>query len=1029
MNEELLKAIIQLFAIVAKERVTEDELTNIREFLSINISHELIDGYMDLFKQYCEEKVEGEVELDDADADTMEFVGDWSRIMNITKQINEGLTQQQKLALIMKMIELFLADKNISERQNNLLFYIGEAVKIKQKDINDIINFVQAEDIEDLDYKNILIIDDGSGEHPYKSKRLAAKNLTGILVFIRLAAIETYFLKYLGITALTLNGAPLKSRRISVFPTGSTIRGIKIPPVYYSDVVGSFIQYDIKDQVSFIAENIWHQFKSGDYGLQGISIMEKGGKLVGIMGASGSGKSTLLNVLNGNEQPSKGRVLINEVNLHKQGGRIEGVIGFVPQDDFLIEELTVYQNMFYAAKLCFSQYSNKEIDELIAKHLRNLGLVETKNIKVGTLLEKTISGGQRKRLNIGLELLREPTILFVDEPTSGLSSRDSENIMDLLKELALRGKMVFVVIHQPSSDIYKMFDSMIILDVGGYQVFYGNPIDAVVYFKNLANMVNKDQGGCPECGNINPGQIFNIIETRIVNEYGRFTDRRKTSPEEWQKHFSEKIRLPIIESVKGPLKSTLQIPGKLKQLLIFSTRDLLSKISNQQYMLINLLEAPVLAIFLAFLVRYYATIDIENVQYVFGKNDNIPIFIFMSIIIALFMGLTVSAEEIIKDRKILKRERFLHLSRSSYLNSKILILFSISAVQTFTFVLIGNYLLEIRGMHFSYWIILFSSSCFANVLGLNISSAFNSAITIYILIPILLIPQLVMSGVVVSFDKFNPKLATMDKVPLLGELMTSRWAFEAAMVTQFKDNNFEKIFYSYDKQMAEADYKKTYLIPRIESHLTNAIELYNKTNRDEKTYQRHLDVLRNELSKEISYVGRENAINLRRLKTTRFDSTSYQQISSFLSTLRRMYINRFNQADQEKNNLVRSLTDAPEKQNKFYELRNNFQNEATETLVKNTTIQYRIVEQNGQLIQKIFPIFMEPTPNHIIDFRSQFFTPQKYFAGLHIDTLFFNLIAIWIMSLLLYITLYYEVLRKMVIFFSKVPRVRRFGDR
>ena len=149
--------------------------------------------------------------------------------------------------------------------------------------------------------------------------------------------------------------------------------------------------------------------------------------------------------------------------------------------------------------------------------MSSLGLTETKDLKVGSPLEKTISGGQRKRLNIGLELLREPSVLFVDEPTSGLSSRDSENIMDLLKELSLKGKMVFVVIHQPSSYIFKMFDKLVILDFGGYQIYYGNPVEAVTYFKSIVDMIDKEQGSCIECGNVNPEQIFNIIETKVVN--------------------------------------------------------------------------------------------------------------------------------------------------------------------------------------------------------------------------------------------------------------------------------------------------------------------------------------------------------------------------------------------------------------------------------------------------------------------------------------------------------------------------------
>ena len=195
-----------------------------------------------------------------------------------------------------------------------------------------------------------------------------------------------------------------------------------------------------------------------------------------------------------------------------------------------MEDLTVFENLYFAARLCFGHFTKEETAERVAKVLNSLGLSEIRHLKVGSPLQKTISGGQRKRVNIGLELLREPTILFVDEPTSGLSSRDSENIMDLLKELSLRGKMIFVVIHQPSSDIYKMFDTLIILDVGGFQIYYGNPVEAVTYFQEIINAATKTPGACPECGNINPEQVFNIIETRVVNEFGRFTNTRKISP-------------------------------------------------------------------------------------------------------------------------------------------------------------------------------------------------------------------------------------------------------------------------------------------------------------------------------------------------------------------------------------------------------------------------------------------------------------------------------------------------------------------
>jgi ABC-type multidrug transport system ATPase subunit len=199
--------------------------------------------------------------------------------------------------------------------------------------------------------------------------------------------------------------------------------------------------------------------------------------------------------------------------------------------------------------------------------LLSLGMQETAHLKVGDPLKKTISGGQRKRLNIALELIREPAVLFVDEPTSGLSSRDSENIMDLLKELALKGKLIFVVIHQPSSEIYKMFDKLMILDVGGYPIYYGNPVDAVSYFKRLVNHVNAEESECWNCGNVNPEQIFNIIESKVLDEYGNLTYNRKVSPAEWTVQYRERIESNIHSEKKHTEipESIFKIPNIIKQ--------------------------------------------------------------------------------------------------------------------------------------------------------------------------------------------------------------------------------------------------------------------------------------------------------------------------------------------------------------------------------------------------------------------------------------------------------------------------------
>jgi ABC transport system ATP-binding/permease protein len=1003
MSEPVLRAIMRLFAMIAKEdSVTKIEREYVQSFLSDHLSQRSVGSHLRLFDLYARETSERLTEKTEQES-----------IAKICSSINKEVAQKQKTVIMMELINLIMADGLITPAEEQISYSIGQAFSVPNADIDLIKHFISTKNPEGYENENILVVS-SSQTALGTTKVMSREELDGFIAVLYIQSTDTIFVRYLGKTDLLLNGIPQNPKSISVLSTGSILKWGAADPVYYGEIVNIFRKQSDGTRTSFEANKISYKFKTGKLGLRDVVINEESGNLVALMGASGAGKSTLLHVLNGTEKPSAGKVLINGIDIHKNPEKIEGVIGFVPQDDLLVEDLTVYQNLYFAAKLCFTHLNEKEIDKLIIKTLDDLGLTQTKDLKVGSPLQKTISGGQRKRLNIGLELLREPAVLFVDEPTSGLSSRDSENIIDLLKELSLKGKLVFAVIHQPSSDIFKMFDRLVILDSGGYQIYYGNPVDAITYFKKTIKMINSDEGECHSCGNVNPEQIFNIIETKVINEFGDFTNERKFLPEQWNRAFLKKIKTPTVVPSEDKPHSTLRIPHWFKQIHLFSLRDLLSKLSNKQYLFINLLEAPLLAFILAFIVRYYNIDDPFKEGYSFSKNLNMPAHLFMSVIVALFMGLTVSAEEIIRDRKILKREKFLHLSRSSYIFSKISILFMISAIQTALFVFVANSILNIHDMFLIHWGILFTVSCFANLLGLNISSAFNSAITIYILIPILLIPQLILSGVVVKFDKLNPIIGNTATVPLIGDLMASRWAFEAAMVSQYKDNKFEKQFYQYDKVMADADYKKIYLIPELESKL-DFVNLQYKNNDP---------LIRSVVEKELvlltkSILSEQKATNIPftnvgNIVLTKFDSATYSQSVSFFDKIKKFYIQRYNKADGHKENKIGEMTNTTEKEKSFNEFRKSYQNEAITEFVRNTMETNRIIEKDGKLVQKIFPIYKDPDPDHVVDFDAQFYMPAKHFLNRNIDTLYFNLGVIWMMTLTLIVTLYWEMLRKVI---------------
>lgn len=1019
MSEEILKALTQLFAIITKQDggVSINERQFVINFFHAELDRDSVKEYLQLYDDYSGYSKVGPVA--EEDRSLAPSVKDSLKTLSICKKINKTLTQKQKTIVLIKLLELVGSDGHFTSQRMDIINTVSMVFNMPQQENAVLESFVISTDEGTLNFPQILIANSQAQVADNKKYKHTHIHIHGDLVFMRVKSVDMLFVKYLGEEPNTLNGFIMQPNRVYLFSHGSTIKTQEGAALYYSDIVAHFNEEIKTTKLSFNAKIKLFRFPNRAIGLSNVRVSEGPGKLIGIMGASGAGKTTLLHVLAGLVKPTKGEVLINGFDIHTQKEKIHGVIGYVSQDDLLIEELTVYQNLYYNAKLCFANFTEAQLHQRVMNVLEDLGLDQRKDLKVGTVLDKTISGGQRKRLNIALELIREPAVLFLDEPTSGLSSRDSENVIDLLKELSLKGKLVFVVIHQPSSDIYKMFDKMIIMDTGGVPAYYGPPVEAVTYFKKATHQVDSNRGQCEICGNVNPEQIFNIIEAKVVDEYGQPTTKRKITPTQWHIWYRERFKIATIENVKEAPPKSLNLPSRWKQAVIFTTRDVLSKVSNKQYMLINLLEGPLLALILAFIIKYKSAPG--GAEYSFRYNENYPAFLLMSIIVALFMGLTVSAEEIIHDRKILKRESFLNLSWNSYLISKLGILFVLSAIQMLCFAVVGNLILEIEWtMLLPFWLVLFTTSCMANVLGLNISSAFNSAVTVYVLIPLLLIPQMILSGLLFSFDKLNSAISTKGKVPLVADMMASRWAYEAMAVYQFKNNSFEKPFFIHDKIESQSDFKSTFLAEKLsEKRKSVADNIRSKDNNRVQQAAQDLELIRKSLQHEPFRQGLEN-INVDSpwtlaLFTPEFDA----QLAAYLEAYRKKYQAYYNKIASQKEREIAQLQ--KESGYSLLEYKNRYYNEDLADLVKNINTRDRLLEYNGTLIQQINPVFQDPEPANAFDYRAHFFAPSKKFLGITFDTFVFNMLVIWFATLVLYILLYVEALRKFLDLFSKVP--------
>lgn len=1019
MSEEILKALTQLFAILTKQDAgaTDRERLYVIHFFQTELDHDTVDAYVRLYDEFSGfGKVEAEGTL------KRTSVSDSVRTLGICKKINQTLTRKQKVVVLIKLLELVAAGRSFSSQRMDIINTVASVFNIEKEEYTLIERFVISEDAISLDAEEFLRVN-GSASSPEVSSRHLHGHFDGTLIFLRVRSVDMYFSKYLGSETNLLNGFPMEPNRVYLFTHGSTIKAQAGEAFYYSDVVAHFNDQIRTARLSFNATLGEVRFPSGNYGLRDICIAEGPGRLIGIMGASGAGKSTLLNVLAGLIRPGRGEVRINGFDLHRDADRIDGVIGYVSQDDLLIEELTVYQNLYFNAQLCFANLPPQELHRKVMEVLRNLGLDQRKDLRVGSTLDKVISGGQRKRLNIALELIREPAILFLDEPTSGLSSRDSENVIDLLKELSLKGKLVFVVIHQPSSDIFKMFDKMIIMDYGGYPAYYGPPVEAITYFKRAAHQADSHRGQCKTCGDVNPEQIFNIMEARVVDEYGQLTDKRKISPLQWYERYQEHFAIKPVPDINEQPPRSLYRPGRLRQTVIFTLRDTLAKLSNRQYMLVNLLEAPLLGLLLAFLIKYNSAPGGQF--YLFRHNENFPAFLLMSIIVALFMGLSVSAEEIIRDRRILRRESFLHLSWNSYLLSKLVILFTMSAIQTFSFALIGHIILEIEWkMLMPFWFVLFSLSCMANVMGLNISSAFRSAVTVYVLIPLLIIPQMVLSGLLFPFEKLNETISTRGRVPFVADLMASRWAYEALAVDHFKHNTYQAPYYAIEKIKAQANFRASFLADALEKR-----RQFIEDHRDDRSdsiitvMQNNLRILRHHLERDPAmrlFVTDSGTMEATPWTLAGFGSALNPKLVTGLTGYKKHYQDIYNEAVRAREELI-----ARKESKENYDIttaKNRFYNERLAELLTRVSGKEGIIEFDGKLIPQIDAVYMDPEPEHALDYRAHFFAPRKNLLGNLVSTYWFNTLVIWAMTVFLYGVLYPELLRKAVRLFVVTRR-------
>ena len=576
-------------------------------------------------------------------------------------------------------------------------------------------------------------------------------------------------------------------------------------------------------------------FGDNTIGLDGINFRLTRGDIVCVMGGSGSGKSTLLRAIAGRLPPSRGQILLNGQELYDNLEKFKRFIAFVPQDDAFDDHLTVEENLSYAAAIRSPHLGKSDRRRRVDSRLVELGLSERRDVTVGSVEKKTLSGGERKRLNIGLDMISSADIFLFDEPTSGLSSKDSEHVIEIIRGIS-HNKIVLVVIHQPSARLFHIFNKAILLDRGGKLVFSGTPDEMMRYFTEAATEENvtvqgvKSEGGSPEfCFDILETPLHDLSGEVILEEgsNGQMLPARRFSPDFWRDRY-ETYRLTqemkqvslrkqaaappsigpaqMVEARRQPEPRQIRWREEWLQFHVLLRRAFLSKLRNVASMLVTLLAPPLLAVIVGWAL--YFTEENDR-PYVFASAFHIPTYIFISLLVALFLALMNSVEDIIRDRTILQRERNLDVRIAYYVAAKFLTLCVFSALQCTLFILVGNAILEIRGMFLPYFVWTFLTAISGISLGLLVSALVPNSKTGAMLVPLILIPQLIFGGALIKYEEMNrdpnilytfqrwfaskrqPTDMEGDKklsVPVISKLIATHYSYEALVVAQAKLN-------------------------------------------------------------------------------------------------------------------------------------------------------------------------------------------------------------------------------------------------
>jgi ABC-type multidrug transport system ATPase subunit/pSer/pThr/pTyr-binding forkhead associated (FHA) protein len=501
--------------------------------------------------------------------------------------------------------------------------------------------------------------------------------------------------------------------------------------------------------------------------LQNISVVFKPREFIVVVGQSGGGKSTLLDAIAGYRPATHGNVHVNDTDIYQHFDAIRNDIGYVPQKDIIHMELTVYQALDYAAQLRMpSDTTPEERHKRVIEVLQDLDLEHRKDVQISGL-----SGGQQKRVSIGVELLTKPGLFFLDEPTSGLDPGTETSLMQLMRRLADQGRTIVLITHATKNVM--LGDKVIFLARGGYLAWFGPPEEALEYFDKYRPERSR------RAGEIEFDEIYAILD-----------DPDKGSAEEWAKRYREHSAYQkyVVEPLGGKLTADPTIPVKepehpprkierksshqvsgLRQFLILSARNIKILTRDRFGLALMLATAPIVSLLDVVLA---ALLGRNPMDFNTGIFANVMITLFLLTVYGVMVGGISQMREIVKEAEVYKRERLVNLKILPYVMSKVWVAGLLALYQAAAYTIVHFLAFEVPGGASSFvqiYITLALATLAGMMLGLFASALAPNANSAPLIVIILMLPQIVLGGALIPLPSF------------VSAPTSTRWAFEALM--------------------------------------------------------------------------------------------------------------------------------------------------------------------------------------------------------------------------------------------------------